>query len=448
MQIDLPRDVRTAMEKLNRAGYDCFAVGGCVRDSLRGVPPHDWDLTTCAWPRQIKETFADYRTVDIGIAHGTVAVVFPSGTVEITTYRIDGGYRDSRHPDRVTFTPNLREDLSRRDFTVNAMAYHPDTGLIDPFGGEVDLKRGVIRCVGVPARRFGEDALRILRAVRFSSALSFRLEGKTAGSVHRMRENLRRISAERIREELTKLLMGKNVREVLSLYSDVIAVVIPELAPCIGFEQHNIHHCHDVWGHTVESVSCAAPDPVIRWTMLLHDIGKPETLTLDGDTGHFYGHEKQSAELAAKVLKRLKFDTRTAERVVTLIRSHMLLTEPAERAVKRRMNQLTPEVFLQLLDVMRADTLSLAPEYHGRTEEIDRLESIAREILEQGQCFSLRDLAVNGNDLLAIGYQGREIGEALNRLLDAVIGGKCENKREALLAYDAAAHREQEEEVL
>lgn len=434
MKIKLPEHVYLAMEQLNSAGYGCFAVGGCVRDSLRGVPPHDWDLCTSARPEQIKAVFQDRKTIDIGMAHGTVAVVLPAGTLEITTYRIDGGYTDSRHPDQVAFTPELREDLARRDFTVNAMAYHPNTGLVDPFGGRTDLKRGMIRCVGEPERRFGEDALRILRAVRFSSGLGFRLEGRTAAAVHEMCGNLSRISAERIREELTKMLLGGNIREVLELYSDVFAAVIPEIAPCIGFEQHNIHHCYDVWGHTIECVAYSAPDPVIRWTMLLHDIGKPDTFTVKDGVGHFYGHEKYSAELAQVILKRLKFDTRTAERIVTLVRSHMLLTEPTEKAVKRRLNQLGPEAFLQLLDVMRADTFGLAPAYRSRVAEIDRLESIARRVIEERQCFSLRDLAVNGNDLLALGLRGREIGDTLRRLLDDVISGRCANTRAELMA--------------
>lgn len=429
----LPDHVCLAMERLNGAGYDCFAVGGCVRDSLRGVAPHDWDLCTGAHPEQIKAVFRDRKTIDIGMAHGTVAVVFPSGTLEITTYRIDGGYSDARHPDQVSFTPELREDLARRDFTVNAMAYHPDAGLVDPFGGQADLKRGIIRCVGEPERRFGEDALRILRAVRFSSVLGFRLEGRTAAAARDMCGALNRISAERIREELTKLLLGENVREVLRLYSDVLAAVIPEIAPCVGFDQQNSHHCHDVWGHTVECVAQSAPDPVIRWTMLLHDIGKPGTFTVSDGVGHFYGHEKRSAELAQAILKRLKFDTRTAERVVTLIRSHMLLTQPTEKAVKRRLNQLGPEVFLQLLDVMRADTRGLAPEYRGRIGEIDRLEQIAHRVIAEGQCFSLRDLAVNGNDLIALGLRGKAVGDALRGLLDDVISGRCANTREELL---------------
>ena len=434
MRIELPHDVCTAMELLQRSGLACFAVGGCVRDSLRGIPPHDWDLTTSACPEQIQASFSGYKTVDVGMAHGTVAVIFTSGTLEITTYRIDGGYTDSRHPDRVTFTPELREDLARRDFTVNAMAYHPDIGLVDPFGGQEDLRRGLIRCVGEPECRFGEDALRILRAVRFSSVLDFQLEEKTAAAVHTMCGSLCRISAERIREELTKLLMGRNTREVLELYSDVLTAVIPEISPCVGFQQHNPHHCYDVWGHTVEAVAQSVSNPVIRWTMLLHDLGKPDAFTEKGGMGHFYGHEKHSAELARTILKRLKFDTRTAERIVTLVRSHMLLTEPTERAVKRRLNQLGPEAFLQLLDVMRADTLGLAPAYHGRVSEIDRLGEIAHRVIAERQCFSLRDLAVNGNDLLALGLCGREIGDTLRRLLDDVISGRCTNTREELLS--------------
>ena len=428
-----PEYVQEAMDRLERAGYECFAVGGCVRDSLRGAAPHDWDLCTSARPEQVRAAFSGCRTVEIGLEHGTVAVVFPEGTLEITTYRVEDGYTDARHPDRVAFTPDIREDLARRDFTVNAMAYHPRKGLADPFGGQKDLRDGILRCVGEPQRRFGEDALRILRAVRFSSVIGYRLEAKTAAAVHEMRENLNRISAERIREELTKLLMGKNIREVLTLYSDVVAVVLPELKPCFGFIQHNVHHSMDVWGHTVESVARCAPDPVLRWTLLLHDIGKPDTFTLEDGTGHFYGHERHSAALAQAILKRLKFDTRTAQRIVTLIQSHMLRTEPSERAVRRRLNQLGPETFFQLLEVIRADTLSLAPDFHSRTLEIDQLKTLAERIIVSGQCFSLRDLAVNGEDLLALGLHGREVGEGLRFLLNEVIGGRCENTREALL---------------
>lgn len=433
MLINLPDGVRLAMDQLNSAGYSCFAVGGCIRDSLRGAVPHDWDLATSALPEQIKAVFSDCRTVDIGMAHGTVAVVLPPGVLEITTYRIDGRYGDARHPDRVTFTPDIRADLARRDFTVNAMAYHPAQGLVDPFGGQADLARGVLRCVGEPQRRFEEDALRILRAVRFASVLSFEIEENTAQAVHAMADRLARVSAERIREELTRLLTGGDVQQVLKLYSDVIATVIPELRPCLGFSQHNPHHSEDVWGHTVCSVACCAPDPVLRWTMLLHDIGKPETFILEGETGHFYGHERRSAALAEQILKRLRFDSRTADRIVTLIRYHMLLTPPTEKAVRRRLNQLGPEVFFQLLEVIRADTLALAPAFHGRTTELDRLKAIAQEIIAAGQCFSLRDLAVNGNDLLALGLRGREIGDTLRSLLDDVISGQCGNTREELL---------------
>lgn len=436
--IELPTHVTCVLDTLARHGHAAYVVGGCVRDSLLGKQPHDWDVATSAPPDVVKQAFAQYRTIDVGIAHGTVCVLIGRETVEITTYRIDGAYSDARHPDSVQFTDHLESDLQRRDFTVNAMAYSPDSGLVDLFGGIQDLRNGVLRCVGDAPLRFREDALRVLRALRFASVLGFSVAPDTADAARNGKEGLRAVSAERIQKELCKLLMGNGVEKVLGEYPEVLSVVIPEIAPCIGFNQHNRHHCYDVWTHTVKSVAAAPARLPVRLAMLLHDLGKPETFAKEDGVGHFYGHEKHSAAIAVKVLDRLRFDNRTMRLVVTLVANHMLQIQPTKRSVKRRLSTLTPEVLFDLFDVMRADTAALAPEYRERLAGIDTLEDIARGILEEHACFSLKQLVVNGDDMLALGLRGPQIGKALQDLLQAVMDGRCPNERDALTVLAAS----------
>ena len=435
--MEFPEQVNTALRRLREAGYTACAVGGCVRDRLMGAEPKDYDVTTAALPEQTEAVFAGERIIETGLKHGTVTVLLGGLPIEITTFRVDGGYSDARHPDAVRFTPSLTEDLARRDFPVNAMAWSPEDGLADPFGGADDLRNRLIRCVGDPDTRFREDALRILRALRFAAVLGFRIEERTADALHRNRALLDKVSAERIAAELCKLLCGDGVKPILLEYADVLGVVLPELLPMRGFDQRNPHHIYDVLEHTAVVVENVPPEPMLRWAALLHDSGKPATFALDAKgVGHFFGHPKVSAALADAALRRLKLDNATRERVVLLVQYHDVQIEPTEKAVKRALGKLGEEAFFQLLALKRADNLAQSPEYRGRLALCDQLEAIAREILRREDCFSLRDLAVKGGDLIAAGLRpGPALGAALDALLDAVIDGRVENERDALLAF-------------
>lgn len=432
-----PEQVNTVLRRLESAGFAAFAVGGCVRDRLMGLTPKDYDVTTAALPEQTKAVFAGFRLIETGIRHGTVTVVIDDMPIEVTTFRTEAGYSDGRHPDAVAFVPSLAEDLARRDFTVNAMACAPDGTVADPFGGQADLRAQTLRCVGNPERRFREDALRILRALRFSSVLAFTVEDATAAALRRERELLRQVSAERIRDELTKLLCGGAVRPVVLAYAEVLGVVLPELLPMLGFDQRNPHHIYDVLEHSAVVTEHVPAEPVLRWAALLHDCGKPACFTVDEQgVGHFAGHPKAGAAIADGALRRLRMDNRSRERIVTLVAEHDRQIEPTERAVRRALNKLGPEAFFQLLDLKRGDNLAQSPAYRERLATVLRLEQLAREILARGECFTSEKLAVNGKDLMAVGIaQGPAVGAAKRLLLDAVIEGRAENTRGALLAY-------------
>ena len=431
----IPSYARTALDRLTAAGHEAWLVGGCVRDLLLGRTPGDYDITTAALPEETEGVFAGEQLIETGLRHGTVTVVLEGCPLEITTYRVDGTYADARHPDQVTFTRSLREDAARRDFTVNAMAYHPDRGLWDGFGGRADLEKGILRCVGDPETRFREDALRILRAVRFASVLGFTLEPATAEAARRTAPLLGQIAPERLSAELTKLLCGPGAGTVLGEYPDILGEIIPELGPMAGFDQRNLHHCHDLLTHTAAAVDNIPPDPALRLAMLLHDVGKPETFSLGEDgQGHFYGHAKRSVELADAILRRLRYPNHLREKAVTLIRFHDAPLTPDPRPIRRWLNKLGEETFFDLIAVHRADTLALAPAYHSRTAELDRVEALARDILAEAPCLTLRDLAVDGHDLMALGYAGPALGAALRSLLDGVLEGDLDNTREALLA--------------
>ncbi len=427
---------KKAIELLRAAGYEAWIVGGCVRDLLMGKAPHDWDMTTSARPEQTKAVFVDFHTIDTGIKHGTVTVMMDGEPLEITTYRVDGEYSDNRHPGDVSFTVSLNEDLLRRDFTMNAVVYDPGAGISDPYGGKADIALGIIRCVGRPVQRFREDGLRILRALRFSAVLGFEIEKNTAAAIHQERELLRNISAERIREEMTKLLCGKNAAAVLREYADVIAVPLPEIVPMMGFEQHNEHHCHDVWEHTIAAVENIPDQPVLRWAALLHDMGKPGTFSLDEDgVGHFFGHAPKSVQLADEIMARLRFDNESRERVLTLVRHHDGPLEAEAKFLKRKLGKLGERGFFDLVALCRADNMAQAKAYRHRQQHYDEVERIAREILAGDSCFTLKSLAVNGHDLMALGYKGREVGNALQMLLEAVMDEKVENEKSKLLEW-------------
>lgn len=435
MHISLPSPVLQLIETLNRAGFAAYAVGGCVRDALRGVTPPDFDIATDATPEQVTALFADERVVATGLAHGTVTVILSDLPMEVTTFRKESGYGDHRHPDSVQFTSQLKEDLARRDFTVNAMAYHPAEGLMDFFGGQADLENRIIRCVGDPDERFNEDALRILRALRFASVLGFTIEPATAKALHSHREDLGFVANERICAELLKLLCGQEVATILREYVDVITTILPELTDCVGFEQHSRYHIYDVYEHTLHSVAAIPNDPILRFTMLLHDSGKPLAFTQEPDgTGHFYGHGTHSVRLAEQAMRRLRVSNAFFEQVSTLICYHDLRFESTIPFIKRWLNRLGEDTLRKLFKVQAADCAAQAPNLLGRLDGLRRLEELLNEVITQQGCFSLKDLAVNGTDLLALGVPAdATLGTYLNRLLDAVIDEQCENERTALL---------------
>ncbi len=434
-RITLPQDVAALIHRLQEHGFAAYAVGGCVRDSLRGVTPHDWDVTTAASPDETAAVFADHRTINVGAQHGTVAVLTEERTVEVTTFRTESGYADNRHPDTVTFVSDVREDLARRDFTVNAMAYNEQDGLIDPFGGQTDLKNGVLRCVGDAVTRFSEDALRILRGLRFAATLSLTVAPETATALHETRDKLRNIAAERVATELTKLLCGKDVLPVLRDYRDVLAVVIPEMAATFDFEQCNPHHCYDIYMHTLHAVSAAPPDPIVRWAVLLHDIGKPHTFTADENgVGHFKGHAAVGAPLAEQILTRLRMSREMTETVTTLVEAHDRQILPTAAAVKRVLNRYGERVFRYLIAVKHADNDAHALHSTERREQWQAVETVLDTVLEQQSCFSLKELAVKGDDITALGVPASPaVGKLLAQLLNDVIDGRCENEREVLL---------------
>ena len=432
----MPLYVKTVLGTLEAAGQEAWCVGGCVRDALLGREPEDWDVATSALPEETMTLFAGHA-IPTGLRHGTVTVRMDHRSVEITTYRTDGPYHDHRRPDAVTFTRSLEEDLARRDFTVNAMAWNLRGELRDPFGGRQDLERKVLRCVGDPDRRFQEDALRIMRGLRFAAALGFPVEDATGAGLHRNRELLAEIAVERIQVELWKLLRGRQAAEVLRAFPDVIGVFWPEILPMVGFDQRNCHHCYDVWEHTLYAVAAAPADPVIRCAALLHDIGKPHCFTVDENgVGHFYGHGAISWELADRMLRRLKCSTEFRETVVRLVDWHDRNIPRTDKSIRRALRLLGEEDLRRLIALKRADNLAQAPAYWDRQRELDKAEEILEKLLAEDACFSLRQLAVNGRDLLALGLSGPAVGRTLDALLDAVVNGELPNEPAALL--DAA----------
>lgn len=421
---------------LTKAGYEAYIVGGFVRDMIMGREPHDADITTSATPEKVKEVFKDFKTIDTGLIHGTVTVLFEGTAFEITTYRTEKGYSDNRHPDSVAFTSSLKEDLSRRDFTVCALAFNEKEGFIDLFGGKEDIERKVIRCVGEAKKRFEEDALRILRCLRFASVLSFDIEKNTKKALFECKDLLLKISHERIFAEISKLLCGENAHTIIKDYSEILEVILPEIKNMKGFDQHNFHHIYDILCHTAEVVRNTPPLLHLRLAALFHDSGKADCFSIDEKgVGHFYSHPSISAEKAERALTRLKSDNETKKKVVDLVKRHDTPIEEDERIIKKKLRSMGEETLRDLIKLKRADTMGLAPEFHSRKEHFDRLEKMIDEVLESQACFSLKDLAIKGNDLLILGFKGREIGEKLNTALEAVIEGKVQNEKSDLLKY-------------
>ena len=424
----IPNAVQTCLDRLEAAGFAAFVVGGCVRDHLLGLTPSDYDMCTAALPEQTEAIFVDHRLVLAGKKHGTVGVVTEDGVIEITTFRTEGDYRDNRHPEWVSFVPDIEQDLARRDFTVNAMAYSPIRGYADPFGGREDLQNKILRAVGEPAKRFTEDSLRILRGVRFTVRYRLTPEEKTLDAMVSLRHLMDNLARERVYEELSKLLPMVSAQD-LTLFAPILAAVIPELEVCIGFQQHNPHHLYDVFTHTAQVVAAVPADLTLRWAALLHDVGKPSTFTLDDQgIGHFYGHAKESAALADAILRRLKAPTALRERVVTLVAQHMTLLTPDRKLLRRRLSTLGVETVHQLLARQEAD--------QGGVEENPsflEVRQILAELVAEDACLSLKDLAVNGHDLMALGITGPKIGKTLNALLAQVLDEQLLNEKDALL---------------
>lgn len=437
MKIELPRKVVLIIKNLQRHGYDAYAVGGCVRDSILNRKPEDWDITTSAKPEQVKRIFR--RTVDTGIEHGTVTVLIGKDGFEVTTYRVDGLYEDGRHPKEVTFTSRLEEDLKRRDFTINAMAYNDDERLVDAFGGMRDLNYHLIRCVGDPKERFSEDALRILRAVRFSAQLAFPIEPETAEAIKSLAPNLEKISAERIQAELVKLLVSDHPERIQDACElGITKVVLPEWDDMVGVKQNTPHHKYDVAAHTVHALQNVKNDKVLRLTMLFHDMGKPVMKTTDENgRDHFKGHAIASEQIAKTVMKRLKFDNDTIRKVTKLVAYHDYRMEPTGANVRRAMHEIGVELFPYYLAVRLADTKAQSSyERRGKLENIIQIRELYRNALRNKECVTLKDLAVTGTDLINLGIApGKELGTLLNELLDMVIEDPAWNQKGKLCDY-------------
>ena len=437
MKITLPRKVLMIINNLQLHGYEAFAVGGCVRDSILARRPEDWDITTSAKPEEIKRLFR--RTVDTGIEHGTVTVIIGKDSYEVTTYRVDGAYEDGRHPKEVRFTSRLEEDLQRRDFTINAMAYNDDVRLVDVFGGMKDLNHHLIRCVGDPRERFSEDALRILRAVRFSAQLNFPIEPDTAEAIKELAPTLEKISAERIQAELVKLLVSPHPERIRDAYElGITKVILPEWDAMAGVEQNTPHHRYDVAEHTIRAMKYVKRDKILRLTMLFHDMGKPSTKTTDENgRDHFKGHALVSEEIARKVLRRLKFDNETVKTVTRLVCYHDYRMEATPKNVRRAMNRIGVELFPYYLAVRMADAKAQSP--YRRREKIENIVAVRKlyqEALLEEDCVTLRQLAVSGRDLMDLGMNpGREIGSMLSDLLEYVIDDPKRNEKEILRGY-------------
>lgn len=435
MAIQLPDKVKCIIERLTAAGHEAYAVGGCVRDSILGRQPEDWDITTSASPGQVKQLFS--RTIDTGIQHGTVTVLLDKEGFEVTTYRVDGDYEDKRHPKEVVFTGDLLEDLKRRDFTINAMAYNEQQGLVDAFGGVKDLAQKQIRCVGNPLDRFQEDALRMMRAARFAAQLGFSIEGKTREAIPLLAGNLAEISAERIQAELVKLLVSGHPEELRTVYQTGMSkVFLPEFDRMMETPQNNQHHCYNVGEHTIAALQNIRSDKALRLTMLLHDVAKPICKVQDNKgIYHFYGHPEKGAKMARDILQRLKFDNDTITKVTALVAWHDHRPVLDEASVRRAIHRVGAAQYPALFEVKYADTM--AKNQYKRKEKLDYLagyQQIYQEILKKNQCLSLKGLAVNGNDLIGLGMEpGKGLGDTLGRLLDHVLEFPEDNTREKLL---------------
>ncbi len=433
---------KTAVEMLKNSGFEAFLIGGSVRDALMNLPIGDIDITTSATPSEVEEVFKGFRVIETGIKHGTVTVIIDNEPLEITTYRSESAYSDNRHPDSVAFSKSLKDDVIRRDFTMNGIAFDFQKGFCDLVGGIDDIKNKTIRSIGDAETRFREDALRILRALRFASVLDFTIEENTALAIHKCKDLLKNISAERIRDEFSKLLCGKNAYSVLNDYADVISVFIPETEKCVGFEQINRHHIYDVYTHSLKALEQSKDDLHIRLALFFHDIGKPYVAHFDekGEQ-HYYSHPKKSAEITEEALTRLRFDNDTKNKVVALVKMHdspiMLDKEdiPSKKRLKRILSQMGVDLTYDLIEIKRCDNSAQNPKYYRGDGFYKSVYAMLDEILDSHECFSVKDLKINGNDLISLGFKGKDIGKALEKCLDGVISEKVENNFDDLIKY-------------
>ncbi|MBQ3045457.1 MAG: HD domain-containing protein [Clostridia bacterium] len=437
MVIKIPPQVNRAIEILQSGGHSAYVVGGAVRDALMSMDAQDWDITTSALPEETLECFSDFRTIETGLQHGTVTAIVDGTPLEITTYRIETGYSDNRHPDKVDFTDKIEDDLSRRDFTVNAIAYSPKNGFCDPFAGQADIQKRIIRCVGDPDKRFSEDALRILRALRFSSVLGFEIDSKTADSIKRNYKLLKNISVERIFTELSKLLCGADAGRILREYKEVLFFILPELAPMNNCIQNHERHIYDVWGHTIKAVESIPPVAELRFAMLLHDSGKPHCKTTDENgIDHFFSHGKISRKIAFDALTRLKTSTKFKNHVCDLVEYHDFLPDKiSKKTYKKYISLLGIDTVKELFKVREADVLAQNPVFREESlEENKKGLIILEEIEADAACFKISDLAIGGRDLVRLGFEpSPEMGRILEALLDEVMEEKTENTTDALV---------------
>lgn len=434
IRLPIPEYVQAAIALLEQKGFCCYIVGGCVRDSLLGKTPYDYDLTTSATPDEMLSVFEGLHTIKTGLKHGTLTVVSQGHNLEITTFRTDGEYLDNRHPKEVSFSRNIADDLSRRDFTVNAMAYSEKDGLIDLFGGRADLEDKIIRCVGDPDRRFNEDGLRIMRGLRFAATLGFSIEPSTAKAIHENRELLKNIAVERIWSEFSKLICGRGATDILDGFYDVVGVIIPEMLPCVGFDQQSKYHCCDVYTHTLKAVdNCRQDDMCLRLAAFFHDIAKPSTFVKDESGGHFPEHAERGAEITNEIMLRFRTDNDTRKRVTRLVAEHCRQIEPTERAVRRFMSTHSEDDTRRTLELGKADRLACAESYRD-TANYDEIQQLVDKIKADDACLSLKSLKIHGDDLIELGFVGKEIGKALDFLLNEVLDGKLENEKAALIS--------------
>ncbi|SHH35568.1 CCA tRNA nucleotidyltransferase [Clostridium grantii] len=441
--IEIPKIPELAIKMLLDSGFEAGVVGGCTRDALMGKVPHDWDICTSATPQEIQSVFKNFKMILMGLKHGTVVVLIDKENIEITTYRIDGDYSDGRRPDTVCFTRSLIEDLSRRDYTQNAIFYNETQGIIDPFNGRADIEDKVLKCVGNPDIRLKEDALRIIRGLRFASKLGFEVEKSTKIAMFNNKELLSKVSQERITVEFVKLLQGQNAMNVLDEFQEIIAYIIPETKAMMGFQQHNPYHCYDVWQHTLVALS-NCNNLIEKLTMFFHDIGKPSCFTLDArGVGHFYKHPQVSFEITTKIFKRMKFTTAEGinsndlKDILELIKYHDYPIEPKKNIIKKVLSKLNGNLvqFERLLSVKKADALAQAPDkLNHRLKEIQEIELIFHEVIKDSPCTTIKDLAITGSDLINLGIPvGEQIGKILKALLEQVINEQVSNEKDILL---------------